>query len=147
MIGKGADHTKPVLRKIHFDFEPKFLRSNLEPKPSVHVQFGGELLPHWANGNGYCIDQLQALSPWFEKPRIPCLPVCLALLLDWTFLEFSSYDRHAKAVIDHPTWNAHVRDAERLVLALFIDDCQTFLRSPAHQKHRLLHHHLYEIPF
>lgn len=145
VIGKGHDQTKPILRKLHFDFEPKSSRSDHEPKPSIHLQFGGELLPQWAGGKGYQLNQLQALSPWFEKPRVPCLPVCLALLLDWTFLEFS-HNRHAKAVIDNPDWNAHVREAERLVLAQFIDDCQAFLQSAARKKHRLLHHLLYEMP-
>jgi hypothetical protein len=144
VIGKGFDHTKPVLRKIHFDFEPINFRNPSEPKPSTHIQFGGELLPQWAGGKGYTMNQMHQLSPWFEKPRIPCFPTCLALLLDWIFLEFS-HNRFAKAVLDNSDWNAHVRDAEGIIIEPFLQNCQDFIQKAKVTKNRWLHHQVYEM--
>jgi hypothetical protein len=145
VIGKGADHSKPILRKIHFDFEPAQFRNLAEPKPSMHLQYGGDLLPQWKDGKGYTMEKMHHLSPWFEKPRIPCFPTCLALLLDWIFLEFS-HNRYASAVVTNSDWSAHVRAAEEKIIEPFITDCHSFIQKAKVRKERWLHQQCYEMP-
>jgi hypothetical protein len=144
VIGKGKDQTKPVLRKIHFDFEPIAFRNASEPKPSRHIQFGGEVLPQWAGGKGYGLDKLHHLYPWLEKPRIPAFPTSLALMLDWIFLEFS-HNRFAKAVLDNSDWNAHVREAEATLIEPFLKDCYEFIRNAKVTKKCWLRQQVYEM--
>jgi len=147
VIGRGPTHLKPILRKVHFDFEPVADSRDRkdEPKPTVHMQIGGKLLPQWAEGKGYAANQYHHHYPWFEKPRIPCFPICLALLLDWVFMEFSD-SQHVEAVLKDSEWNAHVREAESIVIAPFVGECHNFLNRRETKKLRLLRHHLYGQP-
>lgn len=104
----------PIIRKFHFDYEAAEIRNINEPKPSIHTQICGKLSVH-QKALGYKEERLSGLYPGFEKPRLPSLPMSLALLLDWTFLEFQS-DANARKIHNDPTWKNLVSQAEQIIL-------------------------------
>ena len=125
-IGKSDKASKPVLRKLHFDFEPFVLRNISEPKPSMHLQVCGALTPAMVAA-GYKPYHLDNQYPWLSKPRIPCLPMSLALMLDWLFLEFR-HDRSALLVLEDNQWRNHILNIEHKLLTPFFESCATFTR-------------------
>jgi len=110
----------------------------------VHFQVCGELSRHHINA-GYNEIRLKALYPHFEKPRIPCQPTSIAILLNWLLLEFQS-DATSQAVLKAPRWRKLVAEAERTVLAPYFEKAAAFLRSSGHREQPFLQTHLYEIP-
>ncbi len=144
MICRYADPaTSPVVRKVHFDFEPEDFRNPAEPKPSSHLQICGKLSPHHMKA-GYTDMRIRSHYPSWEKPRIPMAPTSLALLLNWLMLEFQA-DPTLQAVLRSPAWRSWVAHAERVVLLPYFENATTFLRSAAQRSRRFFQAHLYGI--
>ena len=133
----------PIVRKVHFDYQPVALRNRNEPKPTVHMQLCGKFSPHH-HAAGYNDERLRALYPDFEKPRIPTAPTSIALILNWLLLEFQT-DAASEAILRDKRWRTHVAYAERLVLTPYFEKAVRFLQSTADEKRRFLQTHLYEL--
>ena len=132
LIAKGEQPAKsPVLRKVHFDVEPQECRNTGEPKPTVHMQVCGKLSRAHVTA-GYTSQRLAGLYPHFEKPRIPCSPTSLALLIDWVMLEFQSDTRLLRASRS-ARWRALVSEAEQIVLKPYFTHCLQKLSVAAQQ--------------
>lgn len=144
IICKYADcATTPIVRKLHFDVEPAGFRGS-DPKPSAHMQLCGNFsAAHLAAG--YQKSRLDALYPRIEKPRVPTMPMTLALLLNWLLLEFQSATA-AQAVLNDPAWRAAVIHAERTMLAPYFEGAANFLKQAQHSNKRFLQRCLYEMP-
>jgi hypothetical protein len=144
LIGKGIEPSRSaVLRKFHFDYEPISQRDAREPKPSIHLQMCGELNPKHLEA-GYNQVKINALYPHFEKPRIPCQPTSIALLLNWLLLEFQA-GSVSQAVLRAPRWRKLVAEAERIVLTPYFKGAAAFLSGARYDGQPFLQHYLYEI--
>lgn len=131
----------PIVRKVHFDYEPGEFRNPTEPKPSIHLQICGKFSRHHLTA-GYQEVRLGGLYPRWEKPRIPLPPTSVALLLNWLLLEFQG-DPAAQAVLRSPGWRTWVARAERIVLTPYYRGATRFLESTANGGRRFLQTHLY----
>lgn len=141
LIGKEAFPSTAVARKFHFDFEPVANRNIAESKPSYHLQMCGELSQHHRVA-GYVENDIAPLLPAWSQPRIPSLPMSLALVLNWLFIEFG----HESAVKDarlNPQWRKLVRDAERIVLKPYYEECSRFLGDEENIDQSFFARHLY----
>jgi hypothetical protein len=125
------DSTCKGLRKVHFDLEPK--NSKAEPKPAIHLQFAGRC-PDILLSSGYAQDAFDYLLPGLDKPRIPSLPMCTALLLQWAFLEYQSSDDQIDKFIKTPEWQAVICAAERDILKTYFQKSHDWLASTANEK-------------
>ena len=139
------DNTKlsHILRKLHFDFEPVTERKGDEIKPTIHLQLCGELTPRLRQ-EGYEDLHIQSMWPHFEKPRVPCMPMSLAILLNWVLLEFQT-DRNAAHILRHPTWRKRVAQAERVLLRPYFKACHDFLSASGSKDQPFMQRTLYEI--
>ena len=144
ICAKDDPKTSSIVRKIHFDFESVDSRNAIEAKPSVHMQVCGQYSPHHIRA-GYRQSVLKQWFPNFEKPRIPSMPMSLAVLLNWLMLEFQT-DRTAGAILKHPRWRALVAEAERTTLLPYYEAATKFLTSVGNKGVPFTEHHLYEIP-
>jgi hypothetical protein len=120
LICRTSNALGPIVRKFHVDYEALSIRNSGEPKPSVHFQFCGKLSPQHIDA-GYTPQRLHALYPNFEKPRIPMAPTCLALMLNWLFMEFQR-EAVAQALLRDDDWQSLVREAEQIVLAPYFEE-------------------------
>jgi hypothetical protein len=144
MICRTNDPARsPIVRKVHFDYQPVTLRNRSEPKPTVHMQLCGKFSPHH-RAAGFNDERLNALYPDFEKPRIPTAPTSVALILNWLLLEFQT-DAASDAILRDNRWRTHVAQAERLVLTPYFEKAARFLQSTGDEKRRFLQTHLYEL--
>jgi hypothetical protein len=104
-----------LLTKIHHDRD--FAAGAFEKKPLTHIQVGGRVAPSLAaKAGGPCC--------WREdvdKPRIPSLPVCTALLWNWAFLEYQDAEQIA-LILEARWWGRIVQKAEESILKPFFDD-------------------------
>ena len=142
LICRYADAEKsPIVRKVHFDYEPVAFRNPAEPKPTVHLQICGKFSRHHLTA-GYKEVRLRGLYPSWEKPRFPLPPTTLALILNWLLLEFQS-DPASQAILKNPTWRNWVAYVERAVLLPYFEMATRFLQSAEHMKRRFLQSHLY----
>lgn len=144
LICRYADaETSPIVRKVHFDYEPIAFRNSGEPKPTVHLQICGKFSRHHLKA-GYSEIRLRSLYPSWEKPRFPLPPTSLALILNWLLLEFQS-DPASQAILKNPMWRNWVAEAERIVLLPYFETATKYLQSAAHEKKRFLQSHLYNM--
>lgn len=141
---KTDPSTSPIVRKMHFDFDPARLRNHIEPKPSIHLQICG-LFSSASLGMGYRPASIDRWYPDFEKPRIPGIPTTLALLVNWLLLEFQT-DRSARAILANGHWRGLIADAERLVLRPFFQEAADYFSLAQPPNHRFVENHLYEVP-
>jgi hypothetical protein len=143
-ICKAERQRAKILRKLHFDYEPIERRAGDECKPSMHIQVCGKLMPLLERA-GYRQQDLDAWSPWLEKPRIPGMPMSLALLLNWLLLEFDS-DVSAARILRNHQWKNLVARAEEAVLAPYFKSCAEFFAAPgANRGKRFVESLLYEM--
>jgi hypothetical protein len=143
-ICKGENRRAPILRKLHFDYEPLARRALSESKPTMHIQVCGKLMP-LLEAAGYKTEDLRTWSPWLEKPRIPGMPMSLALLLNWLMLEFES-DPTAVRILRNSEWTALVARAEHIVLGPYFASCAGFFSARGKNKGKaFVQSHLYEI--
>lgn len=133
----------PVIRKLHFDFEALSTRNNGEAKPSSHIQMCGKASPHLMN-QGFNIQRLSAHYPSFEQPRIPAMPISLALIIDWLFTEFKT-DRNALAIHNNKQWKNQVISAEKVVLQPYFKAAADHLNSVGHASSPLVRKFIYGI--
>ena len=126
-VCNGERRRAPILRKLHFDYEPGHERAAGECKPSMHIQVCGELMPLLIE-EGYTTHDLRAWTPSLEKPRIPSMPTSLALVLNWLMLEFEG-DPTAARVLRNPEWKNLVTHAERTVLGPFFSSSAAFFAA------------------
>lgn len=144
VVCKYADPaSSPIVRKMHFDYEPVQQRNVEEPKPSCHMQICGKLSPHH-KAAGYQEIRLQAMYPGWEKPRVPMPPTCIAMLLNWLLLEFQA-DPASQAVLRSPAWRNVVSRAERAILLPYYKAATKFLDTDANATKRFLQAYLYEM--
>lgn len=105
---------KSLLAKFHADYD--FELGSKEKKPSPHAQIGGRIpasLKSRYNQQYWHLD--------VNKPRIPALPICTALLWHWAFLEYEDNVSFSK-VLRNTWWTKLVTDAESAVLKPFFKD-------------------------
>jgi len=133
--------TSPIVRKMHFDYEPAAYRNVAEPKPSVHMQVCGKFSSDHLKA-GYVQRRLAGLYPAWEKPRIPLPPTSLALMLNWLLLEFQN-DPASQGILNSPEWRKWVAHAERTMLAPYFRAATNFLEGTADRRKRFLQTHLY----
>jgi len=107
-----------LLAKVHSDLD--FHEGSMEKKPSPHTQMGGRvskfLLKHCPNK--------EPKIHWhqkMDKPRLPALPTCTALLWHWAFLEYQSSEQ-ASDFLKAEHWKRLVKQAEASVLSPFFSD-------------------------
>ena len=144
LIARYADPTtSPIVRKIHFDYEPIEQRNAQEPKPSAHMQICGKFSSHHFAA-GYTEVRLKSLYPSWEKPRIPIPPTSIALMLNWLLLEFQT-DPASQSILSDPTWRNCVIRAEQAILKPYFAAGARFLASASNAKQRFLQSHLYEL--
>ena len=133
----------PVIRKLHFDFEALSTRNNGEAKPSSHIQMCVKASPHLMD-QGFNIQRLSAHYPGFEQPRIPAMPISLALIIDWLFTEFKT-DRNALAIHSNNQWKNQVISAEKVVLQPYFKAAADHLNSAGHASSPLVRKFIYGI--
>ena len=107
--------------KFHADFD--FDSGAKEKKPSPHVQIGGGIPGDLAErypGKRYW-------HPDLDKPRMPALPVCTALLWHWAFLEYENNQTFTR-IRRKAHWNNLIKDAEDAVLKPFFSDGERLFR-------------------
>jgi hypothetical protein len=127
-VGESGMPKKPILRKMHFDYEDPGHRDTRDPKPSFHLQFCGELTPG-LNSAGYNDEHVNHLCPWLSKPRVPFMPMSLALLLNMILLECRQTPE-AHNVLETPEWRGVVERNEQKILKPFFKDCSRFVAGP-----------------
>lgn len=134
-----------IIRKLHFDYENEILiHKSSEKKPSNHLQICGKL-SRYLKELGYDDADLEVLAPGFEKPRMPFMPMCLAILINWVMLEFNN-DNNAKAIIRNPRWRKHVAEVERKVLLPYINECLSFFNAAANNDQSFYTSKIYLMP-
>lgn len=143
-ICDGADEDKPgyVIRKLHFDIEPIQFRQGQEIKPTAHLQVCGTISPSMERV-GFLHEHVKHHYPEFEKPRIPVMPTCMALLINWVLLEFQS-DSSAAAILRNTQWRKLVRKAERTILKPYFSQCSQFLDEVRNNEKSFMEEFLYE---
>lgn len=113
-----------IIKSIHYDFEPSVKRNRSEIKPSMHIQFGGELGPFqgYANNLGMDINEnsYDSDSFGFEKTRIAFHPITLISLLNSIFLEFSHIEK-IEAIVKDSTWKKTICELERRLLKKYYE--------------------------
>jgi hypothetical protein len=119
---------RPILRKFHFDYEDPGNRQLNDPKPSFHLQFCGELSPGLRMA-GYGDNEVNHLCPWLSKPRIPFMPMSLALLLNMILLECRQTPE-AHKILESPEWRGIVEANEKRILKPFFQGCAGFVAGP-----------------
>lgn len=141
VLFRGNSVNSPVVRKLHFDYEPISRRNHDEPKPSWHMQVCGKASPHLIK-QGFNLQRLDHQYPSIEQPRIPALPISFALLIDWLFTEFQS-DRFSKAIHQDSKWRNQVIEAEKVVLKPYFEGAANHIGSAAHETKPLIRTLLY----
>ncbi len=129
-----GDETTPLLRKFHFDYAKPIAGQN--EKPVYHLQYGGAATPTF---NASSID-VSHLNPWLSVPRIPFMPVNLALFLDIIFCEFQSEETHN--IKELPKWRDLIVNNERKVLKPYYSNLSSFLNAK-HKANYLIRDFIY----
>ena len=118
-----------LIRKFHFDYA--LPRKGESDKPIYHLQYGGE-------DSNFLVEKeisVDHLYPKVSSPRILCMPINLALVLDMIFCEFSS-ERTAK-IIANPEWKKFIKTNESFILEPFFTRVKEFIGNE-HSSSRLL---------
>lgn len=106
------------LAKVHADFD--FQPEAKEKKPSPHVQMGGRVFESLLQKHPHS----QPTVCWNEgvdKPRLPSLPICTALLWHWAFLEYHDSEQ-ISGFLKAWHWKELVKKAEAAVLRPYFED-------------------------
>lgn len=111
--------SKTVIRKFHFDYTPENIEKRI-PHPVFHIQYPGELSDHLLSLNLAHAHLECDLS----EPRIPFMPMSLALTINLIFKEFRNEQTH-KAIQD-PTWRELIKTNENLLLHPYFIKCHSF---------------------
>ena len=135
-LGDGSN----LLTKVHHDRD--FNNNASEKKPLTHIQMGGRVSPSLAAKAAAfysAVDRTEKQDQqdrilgsstasraccWrddVDKPRIPSMPVCTALLWHLAFLEYPRAEQ-VKPILDATWWHRIVVKAEESILKPFFDD-------------------------
>ena len=106
------------LSKIHADFD--FHPEADEKKPSPHVQMGGRVFESLFKQSSNKSRNV-CWNEKIDKPRLPSLPICTALLWHWAFLEYSGSEQ-ISGFLEAWHWKALVKEAENTVLRPYFED-------------------------
>lgn len=129
---RNLEGAAPALeRKVHFDYDAQIAGSG-EPKPASHLQFCGRLNDSHRDA-GLTDAHVEGFFPLIDKPRIPSLPMSLATVLQWIFLEYA-FDSSAHPLSLSEGWLSAVRKAERLVLLPYFENALRSLRKTQAQE-------------
>lgn len=123
LVANGLRRDEGALRKFHFDATfPGQTRK--QDHPAFHLQYCGKLGPHLRkHGFGDC--HIAHMVPAMSEPRIPYMPMSLALLLDLVLHEFP--DKHSRKLRDQSAWRKVLMKNERLLLQPFYCKCVDIL--------------------
>lgn len=113
---------KKLIRKFHFDYDPKG-NSSVNKKPKYHLQYGGKATPGLIS-NGISAGHLYE---WLSVPRLSITPINLALLLDIVFNEFPS--EVTQRVIEKSEWRDMIKANEDNVLVPYFLNVSQFINS------------------
>lgn len=111
--------SKTVIRKFHFDYTPENIETR-KPHPIFHIQYPGELSNHLLSLN-LAHDHLEC---GLSEPRIPFIPMSLALTINLIFKEFRNEQTHN--VIQDRTWHDLIKTNEDLLLGPYFIECNSF---------------------
>jgi len=106
------------LAKVHIDFD--FHPEAEEKKPSPHVQMGGRVFTSLLGQHPHSRPTV-CWNEGIDKPRLPSLPICTALLWHWAFLEYSDSEQ-VSGFLTAWHWNELVKKAEAAVLRPYFMD-------------------------
>lgn len=116
-----------LLTKVHHDRD--FSTGASEKKPSTHIQMGGRVNPSLAaKAGGPC-----CWKEGVDKPRVPSIPVCTALLWHWAFLEYPEAEEIGP-ILRAWWWNQTVQKAEESILKPFFDDGLRLMIEKPHNR-------------
>ena len=117
-----------LLAKVHSDLD--FSGDVEERKPSPHVQMGGRVFESLIHHN--TTKKLKVCwNESVDKPRLPSLPICTALLWHWAFLEYRDSEQ-ISGFLDAWHWKELVKKAELAILRpYFVDGAELMDRHPA----------------
>jgi hypothetical protein len=104
-----------LLTKIHHDRD--FNPNASEKKPTTHIQMGGRIDTNLAAKAGRSCCWREEV----DKPRLPSIPVCTALLWHWAFLEYREAEQ-ISPILSTRWWNQMVQKAEESILKPFFGD-------------------------
>ncbi len=122
VICKKEGTKKRLLRKYHFDYAPSHL-DHRQPHPVFHLQDGGKLSQKLKRMNIYDSD-LDPRDFWLSEPRLCCMPISLALLVNLILKEFPDEKNHE--LIEKSEWRDLVKKNEELILSPFFEGCRKF---------------------
>ncbi len=111
---------KNLIRKFHFDYDPQS-NSTTDKKPKYHLQYGGKATPKLLEND----ISAECLHDWLSVPRLPIIPVNLALLLDIVFNEFPS--EVTKKVSENSEWRDMIKTNEDKILLPYFESVRQFI--------------------
>lgn len=126
VVATGAEFSDGIERKLHFDYDAKIQGSD-EPKPTSHLQFCGRLNDAHRD-LGITNEEIERFRWTVDKPRIPCLPMSLAMVLQWIFLEYH-FDPTGNQLPLDGGWRGSVRKAEHAILVPYFEAALASLRK------------------
>lgn len=112
--------SQTVIRKFHFDYTPENIETRI-PHPIFHIQYPGELSDHLRSLN-LAHDHLEC---GLSEPRIPFMPMSLALTINLLFKEFRNEYTHRS--IEDSKWRELIKTNEKLLLGPYFIECNRFL--------------------
>jgi hypothetical protein len=118
------------LRKFHFDYTPKDAKRRT-PHPVFHIQYGGKLSPYLCTKFGYNDSHIKHMNPKLSIPRIPHIPMTLALLLNFIFIEFQS-EETAK-IVGKSDWQSFIKNNEKVFLYPYFEQCHRIINQPSYK--------------
>lgn len=110
---------KKVIRKFHFDYAPENIKRST-PQPVYHLQYPGELSNHLQNLNL----EHDHLECSLSEPRIPFMPMSLALTINLLLKEFRNEQTYR--VVEDKTWRELIKTNEDLFLKPYFIKCHGF---------------------
>ncbi len=116
------DETLQLLRKFHFDYALP-IKGDKVPKPIYHLQYGGEQSPQL----GRLKVSVDDLHPWLSSPRLPFVPINIALLIDIMFCEFRT--EATEKITEDKKWRQHIKHNEDFLLKPYYERFKGFINT------------------
>lgn len=117
-----------LIRKFHFDYE---IKTGDTYKPVYHLQYGGKLSPLMLTFKA----KEDHIFSWLSVPRINFVPVNLALLLDFIFVEFKN--DVTDQIIERSEWRDFIKMNEDFLLKDYYRTINRFFVSKEHSSKNL----------
>lgn len=132
-ICENRTDPKELIRKFHFDYDPQLSLSNSK-KPKYHLQYGGTTTPKIGE-YGISMDYT-----WLSVPRLIFVPINLALLLDFIFVEFPSEETNK--ITEKKEWRQLIKSNEEKIFKNYYANLNHFMTSH-HSSEKLLREYYY----